>query len=153
MIAEQQQPLQEAKAVFGNKINLADRKSPTVTTGENIYVVCWNGTEGKSHTNGDLFFRSSTDNGVTFSDKINLSNTTNADSIDAEITADGDDVVVTWWERNITSICKCVYHIPPYRLALCQFLARSWLCPFSMVFKLIRLGGGLHLRLVWVIRY
>jgi len=105
MIAEQQQqPLQKAKAVFGNKVNLADRKSPTVTTGDNIYVVCWNGTEGKSHTNVNLFFRSSTDNGATFSDKINLSITTDADSIDAEITADGDDVVVTWWERNITSI-------------------------------------------------
>ncbi len=37
-------------------------------------------------------------------DKINLSNTTNADSINPKIAADGDTVIVTWWERNATSI-------------------------------------------------
>lgn len=31
-----------------------------------------------------------------------LSNTTDADSIDAEITAEGTDVIVTWWEHNQT---------------------------------------------------
>ena len=39
---------------------------------------------------------------MTFADKINLSNTTAADSINAEIAADGNNVVITWWERNAT---------------------------------------------------
>jgi hypothetical protein len=45
----------------------------------------------------------STDGGKTFGDKINLSNSTNADSVDANIDASGDRVFVTWWERNATS--------------------------------------------------
>jgi hypothetical protein len=48
-------------------------------------------------------FRASTDGGKTFGDKINLSNTTKADSQDAQIDASGDRVFVTWWERNATS--------------------------------------------------
>ena len=36
--------------------------------------------------------------------EINLSNTNDTDSINAEIAADGDNVLVTWWERaNATS--------------------------------------------------
>ena len=48
-------------------------------------------------------FRASTDGGKTFGDKINLSNSTNADSRDPQIEASGDRVFVTWWERNATS--------------------------------------------------
>ena len=48
-------------------------------------------------------FRGSSDGGTTFGDKINLSNTTDADSTDTEIAADGDNVMVSWWERNQTS--------------------------------------------------
>jgi hypothetical protein len=47
-------------------------------------------------------FRASTDKGETFGDKINLSNTTNADSTRAEIDSDETNVVVTWWETNQT---------------------------------------------------
>jgi hypothetical protein len=48
-------------------------------------------------------FRASTDGGATFGNKTNLSNTTTSDSVDAEISAEGGSVVVTWWERNQTS--------------------------------------------------
>ena len=48
-------------------------------------------------------FRASNDGGTTFADKINLSNTTGAESQDVEIAADGDNVIVTWWERNQTA--------------------------------------------------
>ena len=48
-------------------------------------------------------FRASTDGGATFTDKINLSNSSDAESQDVQITADNDNVVVTWWERNATS--------------------------------------------------
>lgn len=48
-------------------------------------------------------FRASNDGGTTFAEKINLSNTTGAESHDVEIAADGDNVIVTWWERNQTA--------------------------------------------------
>jgi hypothetical protein len=47
-------------------------------------------------------FRASTDGGISFGDKINLSNTTESDSTRAEIDSDGDNVIVTWWETNQT---------------------------------------------------
>ena len=50
-----------------------------------------------------MLFRASTDGGATFGDKINLSNTTAAESQDAEIAGEGGNVVVTWWERNQTA--------------------------------------------------
>jgi tricorn protease-like protein len=48
-------------------------------------------------------FRVSTDGGKTFSDKINLSNSTNADAIDQSIDVDENTIAVTWWEKNQTS--------------------------------------------------
>lgn len=48
-------------------------------------------------------FRAFTDNGVSLGEKINLSNTTMADSFNPEIAAtDGDELIVTWWEKNQT---------------------------------------------------
>jgi hypothetical protein len=40
---------------------------------------------------------------VTFGDKINLSNTTNANSTRVEIDSDSNSVVLSWWETNKTS--------------------------------------------------
>jgi hypothetical protein len=48
-------------------------------------------------------FRASNDAGQTFSDKINLSNSTDADSWRVEIAAEGENVAVSWWETNQTS--------------------------------------------------
>ena len=55
-------------------------------------VAWWSNKTG----NDDDMFRASTDNGVTFGEKINLSNTTNAESVVAMIDAEGDNVAVTW---------------------------------------------------------
>jgi hypothetical protein len=77
-------------------------KAPPVISGENVYIVWWT-DKGTPNTNGEVMFRASTDGGATFGNKTNLSNTTTADSVDAEITAEGGSVVVTWWERNQTS--------------------------------------------------
>lgn len=77
------------------------RFAPPVITGENIYVTWW--TNNTDNKNDEVLFRASTDGGVTFGDKINLSNTTNSDSTRAEIASDADSVVVTWWESNQTS--------------------------------------------------
>jgi hypothetical protein len=68
-------------------------------TGDNIYVAWWTNKTG----NDEVLFRASTDKGVTFGDKINLSNTTDAASSEVEIDSDADSVVVTWWETNETS--------------------------------------------------
>jgi hypothetical protein len=48
-------------------------------------------------------FRASNDGGATFGDKINLSNSSEADSWRVEIAGEGADVVVSWWETNQTS--------------------------------------------------
>jgi hypothetical protein len=77
--------------------------APSVVTGENVYVAWWNGTAGEPEIQTDVMFRASTDGGATFSDKINLSNTTDADSWRVEIAGEGETVVVSWWETNQTS--------------------------------------------------
>lgn len=73
-------------------------KAPPAITGDNIYVAWWTNETG----NDEVMFRASTDAGQTFGDKINLSNTTDADSTRVEIDSDADSVVVTWWETNQT---------------------------------------------------
>jgi hypothetical protein len=77
-------------------------KAPPSIVGDNVYVVWWT-DKGTPNSNGEVIFRASTDGGVTFGDKINLSNTTNADSTRAEIDSEENNVVVTWWETNQTS--------------------------------------------------
>ena len=81
---------------------IAERKAPIAISGDNIYIV-WFTDRGTPNTNGEVIFRTSNDGGTTFVDKINLSNTNDTDSINAKIAADGDNVIVTWWERNATS--------------------------------------------------
>jgi len=84
------------------KIRLVEEallRAPIATSDNNVYITWWTNRTG----NFEVMFRASTDNGVTFGDKMNLSNTTEADSDDAEIAASGDSVYVTWWERNDTS--------------------------------------------------
>jgi hypothetical protein len=53
--------------------------------------------------NDEVLFRTSTDAGATFSDKINLSNSTNAESQKVELAANDGNVIITWWERNQTA--------------------------------------------------
>jgi hypothetical protein len=72
---------------------------PIAISGNNVYMI-WSTNETG---NDEVMFRASNNDGSIFADKINLSNTTSTDSQDPEISADGDTVVVTWWERNATS--------------------------------------------------
>ena len=88
----------EAKKKRKELAELAVR-APIATSGDNAYITWWSNKTG----NEEVMFRASTDNGATFGDKINLSNTTAADSDDAEIAASGNNVYVSWWERNETS--------------------------------------------------
>jgi hypothetical protein len=82
---------------FGGGVD--DRKAPIAILEDNVYIAWWTNKTG----NDEVQFRASTDGGATFADKINLSNSTNAESQDVEIAAGGDNVVVTWWERNQTA--------------------------------------------------
>ena len=75
-----------------------DPKAPPAMTGDNVYVAWWTNKTG----NDEVIFRASTDKGQTFGDKINLSNSTGADSTRVEIDSDANSVVVTWWETNQT---------------------------------------------------
>ena len=77
------------------------RFAPPAITSDNVYVTWW--TNNTANNNDEVLFRASSDGGVTFGEKINLSNTTDADSTRAEIVSDEDSVVVTWWESNQTS--------------------------------------------------
>jgi hypothetical protein len=78
-------------------------KAPIATSGNNIYTVWF--SDKTPAKDGEVLFRVSTDNGKTFSDKINLSNSSKSDSVDALIDVDGDNVAVTWWEgANQSSI-------------------------------------------------
>jgi hypothetical protein len=87
------------RSVGGIGGGVDDRKAPPAITGDNVYVAWWDNKTG----NNEVFFRASTDKGQTFGDKINLSNTPNADSTRVEIDSDANSVVVTWWETNQTA--------------------------------------------------
>jgi hypothetical protein len=80
--------------------DLAEPKAPMAVSedGNNIYIVWWT---NKTGGNWEVMFRASNDSGATFGDKINLSNSSEADSQNAEIVAAaGDSVFVSWWETN-----------------------------------------------------
>jgi lipopolysaccharide export LptBFGC system permease protein LptF len=90
---------EKIKGKKGKKLAVREEQAPIATSGDNVYITWWTNKTG----NMEVMFRASTDNGATFGDKMNLSNTTEADSDDAEIAASGNSVYVTWWERNDTS--------------------------------------------------
>jgi hypothetical protein len=76
-----------------------ERQAPIATSNDNLYIAWWSNKTG----NDEVMFKASTDSGKTFGDKMNLSNTPNSESQDAKIAAAGNNVYVSWWERNATS--------------------------------------------------
>jgi hypothetical protein len=77
---------------------VVEPKAPIVVSqdGNNVYIVWWT---NKSE-NWEVIFRASNDGGQTFGDKINLSNSSNTESQNAEIVAAGNNVFVSWWETS-----------------------------------------------------
>lgn len=69
-------------------INARAEKAPVAITGDNVYVAWWTNKTG----NDEVMFRASTDAGKTFGDKINLSNSPNANSTRVEI--DSEQIVL-----------------------------------------------------------
>jgi hypothetical protein len=78
-------------------------RAPVVISGNHVYIA-WFTNEGTKPTNFEVGFRASNDSGATFGPITNLSNTANSDSINAEIAAEGKTVIVSWWEKNQTSM-------------------------------------------------
>jgi len=69
---------------------------PLSGSGDNVYVSWVSNKTG----NFEVMFRVSNDNGKTFTDKINLSNTTESDSLDPHIAANGQNVYVSWHDNK-----------------------------------------------------
>ncbi len=91
----------EAQRFIDSESNFAvETKAPMAASedgGNNVYIVWWTNRSG----NWEVMFRASNDGGQTFGDKINLSNSTDAESQTAEILAVGEDsVFVSWWETS-----------------------------------------------------
>ena len=82
------------------RASTALRLAPTLVIDDNVYVAWW--SNNTANHNNEVLFRVSTDGGASFSDKINLSNTTNSESERVEIDSNGESVSVTWWETNQT---------------------------------------------------
>jgi hypothetical protein len=87
-----------AQMTSGVGVDVGNNGALIATSGENIYTVWWSWSNETGAY--EVMFRASVDGGQTFSDKINLSNSTDAESVDAQIAASGDSVFVTWWEQN-----------------------------------------------------
>jgi hypothetical protein len=73
-------------------------KAPIAVSGNNVYVTWWSNKTG----DWEVFFKASADSGKTFGSKIDLSNSKGIVSNDASIAASGNNVYVSWWERNQT---------------------------------------------------
>jgi hypothetical protein len=78
------------------------KMAPTVISGNNVYIV-WFTNEGTVNSNYEVGFRASNDSGITFGPITNVSNTDDSDSVNAEISAEGGNIIVSWWEKNETS--------------------------------------------------
>jgi plastocyanin len=89
--------LQSAAGLMGDaSVRIIEPKAPMVASGDNLYIVWWTNKSG----NWEVMFRASNDTGETIGDKINLSNSIDADSQNAEMVAQDDNVYVSWWETS-----------------------------------------------------
>jgi hypothetical protein len=77
-------------------IDRSDGKAPIAVSGDNVYVTWWGNKSG----NYEVMFKASNDGGQTFGDKINLSNSTDGISVDADIAASGNNVYVIFADNK-----------------------------------------------------
>src|SRR5215204_7350109 len=93
---------------FSKEINLSKNpgfsEHPQIAiSGNNVYVAWIDDATSSSSTtkNQEIYFRKSIDGGNTFDKIINLSNSSNADSYNLEITAAGNNVYAVWQETTL----------------------------------------------------
>jgi hypothetical protein len=70
-------------------------RASIATSGDNVYLTWWDNKTG----NNEIFFAASNDGGKTFDNEINLSNAKGG-SADSQVSAQGDNVYVTWWDNK-----------------------------------------------------
>ncbi len=99
-------PVQSSYAFSWPCIDRSDGKAPIATSGNNVYVAWWGNKTG----NYEVMFKASNDNGQNFGDKINLSNSTNGTSVEADISASGNNVYVTYAD-NKTGIANAYIRV------------------------------------------
>ena len=92
---------------FSKEINLSNNpgfsEHPQIAiSGNNVYVAWIDEASSSSTTkNQEIYFRKSIDGGNTFDKIINLSNSSNADSYNLEITAAGNNVYAVWQDTTL----------------------------------------------------
>ncbi|MDQ3968662.1 MAG: glycoside hydrolase [Thermoproteota archaeon] len=85
--------------------NIISVDTVLAASGDNEYAVWWDNKTG----NWEVIFARSTDNGATFADPINISNSADLRSIGARIAAEGDYVYISWVEINPETEQKDVF--------------------------------------------
>jgi len=95
-------PLQAAGLINKSKglINTSTGDEAPIASGDKNVYIAW---PSNKTGNNEVMFKASSDGGKTFSDKMNLSNSTKSESVNVQISATGSNVYVSWWERNQTS--------------------------------------------------
>lgn len=92
---------------FGNTVNLSSASSgnarnPQIAAIENHFYVTWSGQHSAQDGTREIFLRSSHDNGQSFGDIVNLSQTVDSESVDQRLAVSGDDLYVVWHNYNST---------------------------------------------------
>ena len=96
---------------FSKPINLsnstnADSNNPQLASTANELFVVW---QGNFKGQFDIFLSKSSDGGITFSKPINLSNSTNADSINPQLASTANELFVVWQEDSIRKQSNLFY--------------------------------------------
>jgi len=78
-----------------NAILYSGARASIAVSGDNIYLTWWDNKTG----NNEVFFAASNDGGKTFDKEINLSNAKGG-SADSQVSAQGNNVYVTWWDNK-----------------------------------------------------
>jgi predicted extracellular nuclease len=90
------------KSIGGSPVKTLKAPPPTTisvdtiaaASGTNEYIVWWDNTTG----NWEVLFAKSTDNGKTFGNPINISNSPDARSVGARMAAQGNNIYISWMD-------------------------------------------------------
>jgi hypothetical protein len=92
---------------FGNTNNLSNNsygnaRNPQIMAIENYFYATWSSEHSSQDSSSEIFLRSSRDNGQSFSDIVNLSQTDGSESVDQRLAVSGNDLFVVWHDYTST---------------------------------------------------